>query len=134
MNKKLLILLFILSMCFYSIPVFAKEADTENILIAPPPTATENCGLLGDPNVDGSVAYYLQTAFNIIKYIGIVACVALTVVDGLKAVLNDDKDALKGLANKFMRRLIYVAVLFFSPLVINLLLKLIGAYGTCGIG
>lgn len=95
--------------------------------------------LFGDPTDDGyisgtpSLAYYLQKALDIIKYLGIVICIVLTIVDFAKALFSNDKDMLKPLSKKAISRLIYAVILFFLPIIVKTLLTIVGAYGTCGI-
>ena len=97
-------------------------------------TSITSCDtLLGDPSKEGSVAYYLQTILDVMKYLGIGLCIVLTIVDFFKALLGDDKDMLKSLSNKAFQRLIYAVMLFFLPIIVKFILTLIDVYGTCGI-
>ena len=50
---------------------------------------------LGNPEVSGTPAYYLQFIFNIMKYAGILLLFALTVVDVVKAIASSNQDALQ---------------------------------------
>ncbi|MBE6148449.1 MAG: hypothetical protein E7167_03025 [Firmicutes bacterium] len=89
--------------------------------------------MFGNPNEDGTLAYYLQMILDIIKYAGIVLCILLTIVDFAKALLGDDKEMYKPLAKTAFTRLAYAVMLFFLPMVVKTILLLIGAYDTCGI-
>lgn len=96
-----------------------------------------NCSvLLGDPDDPNheSPAYWLQFCLNIIKYIGIVALLGLSTSDFFKALVQDDKDALKKATITTVKRFIFVVLLFFLPIIVEVLMKLVGAYGTCNIG
>ena len=46
----------------------------------------------------------------------------------------NDKDALKKASNTAIKRFIYCILLFFTPMIVEFLMSLFGAYGTCGIG
>jgi len=97
-------------------------------------TSDPNCkALLGNPDTSGTPAYYLQTVLDIIKYAGIVLCIVLTVVDFFNALTNDDKDLLKPLTQKALKRLIYAVMLFFIPIIIKMIFMLVDIYGACGI-
>ena len=125
--------------------VNAKEATSffdGDVYLAGSMTKDPQCThLLGDPEDDGtisgtgtpSLAYSLQKALHIIKYVGIILCIVLTSVDFAKALFTNDKDMLKPLSKKAFSRLVYVVMLFFLPIIVKTLLSLIGAYGTCGI-
>ena len=121
--------------------VNAKEPtsffDEEVTYLAGSMSATEvdnNCkALFGDPEAKGDLAYYMQKGLDIIKYLGIVLCIVLTIVDFAKALFSNDKDMLKPLSKKAFSRLIYAVLLFFLPIIIKVLLSVVGAYGTCNI-
>lgn len=140
--KRMFLLLMVLCTLFTTKPVYASVVS--NINFTPKNTywlansasqSDKECkdSYLGDPKTTGSVAYYLQTALDIIKYAGIVLCIVLTIYEFAKAILSEDKDILKPLVKKAFTRLVLVAMLFFLPIIVDLLLSLIGAYGTCGI-
>ena len=89
--------------------------------------------LFGDPANENDTAHYLQVALDVIKYSGIIACIALTIVEFAKAVIGDDKDMLKPLTQKMFNRMVYAVVLFFLPIITEVILRLIGVYGTCSL-
>ena len=78
-------------------------------------------------------AYWLQWILDIIKYIAIAALLVLSTFDFIKAIISNDKDALKKAGTTAAKRFIFVVILFFLPIIIDLLMRLFGAYGTCGI-
>lgn len=97
----------------------------------------EKCNaLLGDPHDETkqSVAYWLQWCLNIIKYAAIIALLAFSTIDFVKALVNDDKDGLKKALMKTLKRFVFAVLIFFLPIIIEVLMKIFGAYGTCGIG
>ena len=148
MKKTILLLFTILTLCFGIGVVSAKETYSYNytgemqILAPDKNVGTKNdkqCqALFGDPNKKASgkqdLAYYLQFALTVIKYLGIVLCIVLTITDFAKALLGEEKDMYKPLAKKAFQRLIYACCLFFLPYFVKVVLTLIGVYGTCGIG
>lgn len=94
----------------------------------------QNCNsVFGDVNDQNQIAYYMQYAFNIIKYIGIVLCIVLSAVDVVKYILSGDKDGYKSVVGKIVKRLCYACVLVFLPNVLEITFKLLNLYGTCGI-
>lgn len=88
----------------------------------------------GDPTCDGCPAYWMQWAMDLIKYIAIGALLLLVTMDFFKALVQNDKDALKKAGTNAMKRFIYCVLIFFLPMIIEFIMSLFGAYGTCGIG
>ena len=89
--------------------------------------------LLGDPNnCDGKCpAYWLQWILDVMKYIAIVALLVLVIADFLKALVQDDKDALKKAGKTAFKRFVYCVLLFFVPIVVEIVMKWFGVYGNC---
>lgn len=96
-------------------------------------TSSSNCPVFGDPEDNTTVAYYMQSAFNIMKFAGILLAIIFTVIDLFKAITTQDDAALKKVGSKTIKRVLYAILIFFLPDLINLLLHLVGLYGTCGI-
>ena len=148
MKKTILLLFTILTLVIGVGYVDAKEVDiipvtetnyvTEYHLFDDPNAGTEKdpqcSSLFGDPNNKKDLAWYLQLALDIIKYVGIVLCIVLTIVDFAKALLGEEKEMYKPLAKKAILRMVYAVCLFFLPIFVKTILLLIGVYGTCGIG
>ena len=74
--------------------------------------------------MEGKLGEYLTKIFSIMKYLGIVLCVGMTIYDFVKALLDSDKEIMNKLVKKAFTRLILVAVLFFLPTFVNLIIKL----------
>lgn len=141
--KKTILLLFTILTLFIGLScIEAKEVElsdnTKEVILLDNNTGKKGdaqCdSLFGDPEKKGTLAYYLQFALDVIKYVGIVLCVVLTVVDFAKALLSEEKELYKPLAKKAFQRLMYAVCLFFLPIIVKLLLELVDVYGTCGIG
>ena len=139
MKRTILLLFTLLTIFMTAVKVNAVEINLSSnndvkYLATCTSTDLSTCGaLLGDPKCDGTVAYYLQLALNVIKYVGVVLCIFLTIVDFAKALFSDDKDMFKPLTKKAFARLIYAVLLFLLPSIVKVLLTLIDVYGTCGI-
>jgi len=92
---------------------------------------------LGNPkdNIKKPPAYYLQFAFNLIKYIAIIMLLALTVAEFTKALASSNQDAIKKALTNTIKRLIIAVVIFLLPILIEFLFKVLGIYSstTCGI-
>ena len=97
-----------------------------------------NCEtLLGDTKIKGEPAYYLNFAFNLIKYAAIILLFVLTIIEYAKAVTASNQDAIIKASQTTVKRAIIAAIIFFLPILINFLLRLLGIIstnGTCGIG
>ncbi len=89
---------------------------------------------LGNPTVKGEPAYYLQFAFDLIKYAAIIMLFVFTIVDFIKATAGN-QDEIKKATQKAIKRLIIAIIIFFLPILIKFLLTVLGAYSpsTCGI-
>lgn len=94
----------------------------------------ENCPAFGDPNIETEPAYWIQWILNLMKYMAIIALLVLVISDFFKAIVENDKDALKKAGSRALKRFIYCVLLFFLPTIISLIMTMFGAYGTCGIG
>lgn len=97
-----------------------------------------NCeSYLGNPQdkTHKPPAYYLQFAFNLIKYIAIIMLLVLTIVDFAKAVASSKDEAIKKAGKSTIWRVILAIIIFLLPLLIKFLFTLFGIYsaGTCGI-
>ena len=90
-------------------------------------------GLLGSTSDPNDPAYWLQKALQVIRYAGIVALFVLSTVDFVKAIVNQDNDALKKAINTTVKRFIYAVLIFFIPMLTESILKFFGVYGTCAL-
>ena len=112
-----------------------KKINVKNDLVRVVVSAeNENCPAFGDPNIETDPAYWIQWILNLMKYMAIIALLVLVISDFLKALVENDKDALKKAGSKALKRFIYCVLLFFLPTIISLIMTMFGAYGTCGIG
>lgn len=139
MKKVLLIFIAVISAFMINIsPVFARQAigtSSSDSTVADEKSALkENCPVFGDPNNEEDFAFYLQVTFNVIKFLGPVLVFVMTIIDLVKVTAEQKQDgALQKLGGKTLKRLIYAALIFVIPTIINSIFSLIGLYGTCGI-
>lgn len=92
--------------------------------------------LLGSPTVYGSPAFLLNKAFQVVRYVAIILLVALSVFDFVSAITSNDENAIKKATSKTIKRAIICVIIFFLPLLIELILKYLDdqANSLCGIG
>ncbi len=83
---------------------------------------------LGSPNDKDAPAYYLQFAFNLLKYAAILLLFAMTIVDFFKATTSDKDEGLKKALKTAVKRLIIVVIIFFIPLLIEFIFEMFGIY------
>ena len=96
---------------------------------------TKACeSLLGDPADSSSIAYWIQWCLDILKYAAIVLLLGLSTTEFVQALVKDDKDALKKALIKTLKRFVFAVLIFFLPIIVEVIMKVFGAYGTCGIG
>ena len=120
---------------FSETPENNNNNGEKSIQVIPNKAVEASCDtLLGDPKDSNDLAYWLQKALDIIKYGGIIALIVLSIVDFAKAIFQNNKDLLKEHGTTFLKRLVYCVVLFFIPMLVNLIMTLLGAYGICNIG
>lgn len=95
--------------------------------------------LLGNPKCESgqncSPAFYLQTIFNIMKYIAIILVIVFTTIDFIVAVSAQDDDKMKKATNKAAIRLIWCVAIFILPILLEFLFTFIDVYSpsTCGL-
>lgn len=94
---------------------------------------SEKCGAFGDPNQEGTFAYYMQQVFDVMKFLGIVFAIVMTIKDLVVAVADQKMELYKKLLGKTIKRVIYAILIFFLPVLLNLVFSILGLYGTCGI-
>ena len=89
----------------------------------------ETCeGFLGSKTDKTAPAYYLHLALLLIRYLGIILALVLSVIDFFKAVFSQDKDLLKKAAITAAKRAIFAVIIFFIPTVLEFILGILGAY------
>lgn len=93
-------------------------------------TLEYNCSIFGDVKTKGTTAYYMQLILNILKYAGIVALIGLTIMDFVNATASGDKESFNKALIKAVKRLIYTAVLFLFPIILEFVFELTGLYAT----
>lgn len=77
----------------------------------------------------------LDNIFKAIKIVGPILVFIYTVYEYSMAIFSKDAEGLKKCNNRFISRLILVAILFFLPTLINILLGLLDpSYKSCVIG
>ena len=93
----------------------------------------EKCkSTFGDPNDEKSFAYNLQQVFNIIRFLGPVLVLLVTIKDLISVTADQKQDGeLKKIGIKTLKRIIYAVILFMLPVIISTIFHLIGLYGTC---
>lgn len=80
--------------------------------------------IIGDPNEEGSFAYYLVEILDFAKFLAPVFVIALTVFDYIKAICMNDNDIMKKTNKRLVKRLLYMVLLFVIPIIIKVVLNL----------
>jgi len=115
----------------YSNSQDSLNTDFEMPDISLTPDSLDCVGILGRPDDDISKppAFYLQTAFTVMKYVAIVILIVFTIMDYASAVAAQDDDAIKKATSKLVTRLIICVILFVLPTLIEFLFKILDIYG-----
>ena len=73
----------------------------------------------------GTVLTDLQNVFNFVKIVVPLLIIGLSTYDFIKAVTSKDDKGLKKAFQILLKRLVYAIILFFLPVLINLILELV---------
>lgn len=115
-----------------------KEAKLTPINPEPLECAGEG-SLLGNATCesgqDCDPAFYIQTIFNVMKYVAIILLIVMSSLDFLGVVGSNDDGAMKKAMNKCITRLILCIVIFFMPTILEYIFTWMKVYtpSTCGI-
>ena len=81
--------------------------------------AQMSCNSLGDFKTD------LQNLFNLLKILVPLLVIGLSIYDFIKAVTAKDSKDLKEAFRRMLKRFIYAIILFFLPVILNLVLDIL---------
>lgn len=88
---------------------------------------------IGDVNIEGTPAYYIDFVYDIIKIVIVVTLILLSMFDLVNAIISEK--ALNGIYKKLIYRLIIVILILLLPTLISLVGQLLtGKDILCGIG
>lgn len=111
-----------------------NNQNTDPGLDDPNGTVDQRCeGIFGSLTDKKSLAYMLHKILNFMQFLGPILVIALSIMDLVKAVASNDKDALSKFLKTTAKRLIYAVILFIFPPVLDAILRLTNVYGTCGL-
>lgn len=89
--------------------------------------AADDCNLiLGDPNTDGTIAWYLVTGLNIFRWSAPVLVIIYGSIDIFKAVISPSADQMTKAQKTLIKRIGIALALFVVPSLVNLLLSTAG--------
>ena len=88
-------------------------------------------GLLGNPEIDGTPANFLQKTLRFIQFCGPILVIIMTIMESIKAVTSGDKDELTKMLKKTTMRVIYAVMLFVFPAILDIILSWTNVYGNC---
>lgn len=110
-KMKSLILMFIFSMTFKISNIYA---------------AVTCDGVLGNPSTPGTLGYYVNYAFQIMRWSVPALVIIMGSIDLTKAVISSSEDKMKKAQQTFLHRIIIGIAFFFIPDLVNLLLRTLG--------
>ena len=127
MKKGLLVLniIIITILIFACNNVYAREVNGNPYGTSGTTVSSECTSMLGSVNTKGSPAYYINFAFKVIKYIAIVALIALSTMDIVKAITSQDQDVMNKTIKKIGTRAILCVVIFVLPTIIEFILQFV---------
>lgn len=148
MRTKLVICLFCIVAIFFVAPVSVSSLEvTDSIYLLTGKTSSEDMeqwlddynkeqtcnSLLGDPTDENSVAWLLQQIFDVIKIVGPILVVILSSIDFAQVIIKGDDEAMSKSIKKLGMRLLLAGLLFFIPLLVEVMLDLFGVTAVCGL-
>lgn len=83
-------------------------------------------GILGNPDNEDSVAWFLVKILNYLRLLGPLMVLVLSSLDFAKAILTSDDESLKKAQSSLITRLILAALLFVLPTLIEVILDIFG--------
>ncbi len=105
---------------------YENEATTGPTVVIS--TSDASCsGIIGS----GDFRTVLTEFLDMIRILAIAMVVVFSTIDFAKALIAQDSDALKKSTSHAFKRLIIAIVIFFTPVLLNILLGLIGISGIC---
>lgn len=138
---RILITLILVTITVFCAPIYV-EAKVSNIYVSSIVTknmvktaadaqcdADPNCKsdtLLGNVDCECSVAWLLQKLLNYIKILGPTIAIVLGTKDFVQAIISSEDDNMKKTEMRFAKRIVAAALLFFIPLLVQLLLDITG--------
>lgn len=87
--------------------------------------------ILGGYDNPDDLGYYLAKLLEIIKFLGPILVIVMTIVDLVKIIALGKPEELNKLAVKTVKRIIYAVLLFIIPSLLDWLFKLFSVYGVC---
>lgn len=73
----------------------------------------------------------VKNIFKIVQIAAPIILVLMTSIDFAKVVFSDAKDGMKKAMNDFLKRAVAVFIIFFSPYIITLIMKLVDLSSGC---
>lgn len=147
MNKKksyLIVSLFFAVLAILPMQVEAKtkefsinemvEKSDSTVLVAA--KVVENCDetYLGCVDDEDDLAWLLQKILNYMKILGPTIAIVFGTLDFTKAIVASDEEKMKKAQSNFIKRLIAALLLFFVPIIVELLLGIFGITGISATG
>lgn len=134
MKKKLFIIYILIMMIISIVPTNAyavnnngvKESYVQILDGEVTDCSGRDTGILGSVNDEDSVAWLLQQLLNYLKILGPSIAIVLGSIDYVKAIISSNEESVKKTQKKFMYRLIAAALLFFVPLLVQMVLRIFG--------
>ena len=83
-------------------------------------------GILGNPDNEDSVAWFLVKILNYLRLLGPLMVLVLSSLDFAKAIFMSDDESLKKAQSSLITRLILAALLFVLPTLIEVVLDIFG--------
>ena len=118
----------------YALGEATKKSSGSQTVSSAKSSGNDCGGVFGSTSDPEAFAYYLQGAFNIMKFLGPILLFVLSILDLVKITAEQKQDdQLVKLAGKTLKRAVYAVLIFVLPDLINYIFGLVGLYGTCGI-
>ena len=111
------------------------DGTSDNIELPPIALGKLTCeDLFKDGDTYNNTWQLLSTTLRFMQYLGIILATVLSIVDFVKVVPTQDKDAINKASKKAVTRLVIAIIIFFVPIILDFILDLVGfSNPTCGL-
>ena len=141
MKRGIIIVLLVIASIFFIAPINTYALESNSVSIGMQNSSyilsntiniaecNPNNSILGDPTNDGSVAWLVQIALNVIKVVGPILVVLLSSIDFIVVIVKSDNDQFGKAQKKLIMRLILAVLLFLVPVIVQAILQIFGIMG-----
>ena len=113
-----------------SVKILVPTTSVNMLVACDADPACQSDAPLGNKDCECSVAWLLQKVLDYMKILGPTIAIVLGSIDFAKAIITSDEENMKKTEIKFVKRIVAAVMLFFIPLLVEMLLGIVGLTGS----